>query len=412
MNKLTQLIVVLFFFIFSLTGCEQKQDDGIITLTMAMYTPGGGHQKTMDEIIERFHQHHPNIRVQYELSGFDSYFTKIKTQAASGTLPDLFELNFENFAMFSHGGVLLDLSDYAQKDGISSEVMLGDNFNNFVYQDRLYALTSKVSTVLTFYNKELFERHGLAYPDEHWTWDDEISMGQAITDGRVYGSYAPVTFNEMYKVIAQNGGRFFDEDGNPDIDSEQNIEAVKYMIDKVLEYRIQPSPGVMSGQSPEDMFMNGEIAMLSTGTWMFGLFEQADFEWDVVPNAVHTHNAQHVFADAIAASNRTNHPEAAWQFIKFFTSSPEVAELRVQRNWDLAALDNETSRTQFLEQKTPANRQAVFTALDHGVMPPLTPRFVQLADIIDRELSLVLLGKKNVDEALSQAQQEMSNIVG
>ena len=48
-------------------------------------------------MVAEFEKQNPDIKVETEVIGYDDYFTKLQTQASSKTLPDVFEMNYENF---------------------------------------------------------------------------------------------------------------------------------------------------------------------------------------------------------------------------------------------------------------------------------------------------------------------------
>ena len=78
-----------------------------------------------------------------------------------------------------------------------------------------YALPTSFSDVVLFYNKDLFDAAGVAYPTADWTWADEKAAAKKLTDkaAGVWGDYQPVSYNEFYKVLAQTGGSFLNDDG-------------------------------------------------------------------------------------------------------------------------------------------------------------------------------------------------------
>ena len=76
------------------------------------------------------------------------------------------------------------------------------------YNGHLYGLPVNWSTMVMFYNKTLFDKAGVKYPDESWTWDDFRAAAQKLTireNGRAvqYGAIAPDTFLTIYSF----GGR-------------------------------------------------------------------------------------------------------------------------------------------------------------------------------------------------------------
>ena len=110
-------------------------------------------------MIAEFEKQNPDIQVEVEVIGYDDYFTKLQTQASSKTLPDVFEMNYENFNTYAANGVLLDLTKLAEKDELfSPDLLTGNTYEYFQKEGKLYGLTEKVSDVVLYYNKELFMR--------------------------------------------------------------------------------------------------------------------------------------------------------------------------------------------------------------------------------------------------------------
>ena len=277
----------------------------------------------------RLKKENPDIKVNTELASYDEYFTKLQTRIAGGNAPDVFELNYENFVQYASKGTLADLSKFIDKDDEFDPSQLNQEaFKAYQYNGKQYGMVESFSNVLTFYNKDLFDKAGVDYPTADWKWEDELAAAEKLTDSskNVWGTYAPVTMNEYFKIAAQNGGQIFDKDGNATINTPENLEALQYMVDKVTKQKVSPSPADMSGQSPEDLFKNGQLAILHTGIWMFDAFKDVPFKWDIELEAGNTQKAHHFFANGLAVSADTDEKEAAYKFAAFMSASEEVAK--------------------------------------------------------------------------------------
>ncbi len=393
-------------------GGTEAAKDGKTVIKYATYSAGPDHLEDMDAMIAEFEKQNPDIQVEVEVIGYDDYFTKLQTQASSKTLPDVFEMNYENFNTYAANGVLLDLTKLAEKDELfSPDLLTGNTYEYFQKEGKLYGLTEKVSDVVLYYNKELFDAAGVEYPQADWTWDDILSASQALTKDGVYGFYAPVTYNELYKVVAQNGGALFDEDGTPTIDSKENIEALQWMLDKMLVHHIQPTPEEMSGKTPEDMFKNGEIAMEVTGSWMVSTFADAPFEWDIALEPGMTDQVHHVFADGIVASANTKNEEAAWKLIRFLSIDSTAAEIRLDSSWDLPATNDESVQEKYISQEKPESREVIFEAMNTGIMPLVVDHYAEVQNAINEELNRAVIGEQSAEEAMKAAQEKVINIL-
>ncbi|KGP74310.1 ABC transporter substrate-binding protein [Pontibacillus yanchengensis] len=424
MKKWWSLLVLLVVGVIGLVGCTSSESggeensadggDSQTEITYYSFSATPNYEDVLSDIVAAFEEENPNIKVNTELTAYQDYFTKLQTRIAGGNAPDVFELNYENFVQYASKGTLADLTSLIEEDeNFDPEQLNQEAFKAYQFEGKQYGMVESFSNVLTFYNKDLFDKAGVDYPTEDWTWEDELAAAEKITDeeNNVWGTYAPVTMNEYFKIAAQNGGNLFDKGGNPAVDNEANLEALNYMVDKVTESGVSPSPGEMSGQQPADLFLNGQLGIVHTGIWMFDAFKDASFEWDVALEAGNTQKAHHFFANGLAVSADTDKKEAAYKFAAFMSASEEVAKLRVENSWELPAITNEDILQPYLEQTPPENRQAVFNALDTLVLPPAVDNWSKISDITNQEFEKALNGDKTTEDVLKTLQSEYEDIL-
>src|SRR5207245_2801491 len=82
------------------------------------------------------------------------------------------------------------------------------------YKGKLYALAYDFGPIVTFYNKTLFQKAGVAVPKDDWSTDDFVGTAHAMTraiDGQqVFGFAAANTWDQIVSWIYSNGGDFAD----------------------------------------------------------------------------------------------------------------------------------------------------------------------------------------------------------
>lgn len=384
-----------------------------VTITYMTFTAAPDHIKDLDAIVKAFEAKNSDIKVQVQPVAWNDYWTKLQTAVAGGTAPDAFELNYENFVSYAKKGALLDMTTLIANDkSFDPKVYYPKAYQVFQYSGKQYGLVETFSNVLLFYNKDLFDKAKVDYPKADWKWDDEIKAAQKLTDAKagVWGTFAPIQFWEFYKVIAQNGGKILDGD-KVVIDSKENVEALKYMVDKIRTYKVTPTDAQMGGQKEEDLFKAGKLAMLHTGIWMFGAFKDVPFKWDIALEPGNTQKAHHFFSNAVAISKDTKKAEAAWKWAKFLTSSPEASKIRVEASWELPALSDPKLVEGYLKQTPPPSRQVVFDALNSPVVPPVIDKWNEMTDQIGKELDQAKLGKITPAEALANAKKKLEALV-
>jgi len=384
-----------------------------VEISYFTFSAAPDHLDSLDQMIAAFEASNPGITVKVETAPFDQYFTKLQTLIAGGTAPDVFELNYENFVSYASKGVLADLTPLAAAEPGFAERFYPRAYAAFSQDGKQYGLPQSFSNVVLFYNKDLFDAKGVAYPSADWTWEDELKAAQQLTDpaSGVWGSYSPVQFWEFYKTAAQSGCSVLGADGAVTINQPGCVESLTWMVDKINTYKVAPSDADMAGVSDGDLFKQGKIAMLRTGIWMFGGFKDAPFAWDIALEPGNAQKAHHFFANAVAVSASSTKQEAAWKWAQFFTSSPSAAAIRVEASWELPALNDQALFDAWLEQNPPASREVVFQALDTLVTPPVIEQQSQMQDIVNKLLEEAKLGTITPQAALDQAKTEIEALV-
>jgi multiple sugar transport system substrate-binding protein len=384
------------------------------TVDYYSFTTGQEHVGQLEALIAEFEAQHPDIRIRYTTAPFGDYFTKLQTDFAAGNPPDVFELNYENFVTFASRGTLAPLDERLAADpATSDETFYPAALEAFAYQGVQYGLPITFSTVVLFYNQDLFDAAGVAYPTDDWTWDDVMAAAEAISDpaNRVWGIYQPVQFWEFYKVAHAAGGGL---QVGPEvaIDTPENRAALEYLVGKI-EAGVMPTDAELSGMANEDLFQAGQLGMLVSGIWMFERFQQADFAWDIVVEPAGERRATHFFANAAVVAAPSQVADAAYEWVRFLAASPEVAAARIESNWELPALSlaNTDVLSPYLERGAPANREAVFASLAYAVTPPVVDRQPELQDVINQELEAVRFGSKTVAQALESAQRRVASLL-
>ena len=385
-----------------------------VTVKYMTFSAAPDYLDELDATIAAFEAANPGIKVEYETAAFGDYFTKLQTMVAAGTAPDAFELNYENFVTYAEKGALADLTPLLAADtGFDPSIYNAQALSAFTHDGKQYGLVESFSNVVLFYNKDLFDAAGVAYPAAEWTWTDELAAAQKLTANGVWGDFAPIQFWEFYKTIAQNGGSILSPDKTTvTIDSPENVETLQWMVDKIATYKVTPSDIDMAGQSDGDLFKAGKIAMLRTGIWMFGDFSaNAKFNWDIALEPGKTQKAHHFFANGVAISANSANQDAAYQWLKFLTSSEEAVKIRIEAGWELPAVTNPAYVQGYLDQPLPPSRDVVFQALDSAVVPPVIGNWNQLTDAVGKELEAAMLGQKTPEQALADDKVAIEGIL-
>ena len=135
------------------------------------------------EMLDEFHQLHPNIRVYYTPDPEDVP-TDMPPIFDAGTAPDVVNGCCDFFPAWAQAGYLLDLRPYVERDIDPALIAEWDSaqYNSFFIDGGAqYALPKYHGALAVYYNKDLFDQYGVPYPSRDWTHDDYLSAMQALT---------------------------------------------------------------------------------------------------------------------------------------------------------------------------------------------------------------------------------------
>ncbi|MGR0218329.1 ABC transporter substrate-binding protein [Agromyces sp. ZXT2-6] len=398
----------------ALSGCAAGdtggEADGPVTITYTNFISNDGNEENLQAIVDAFEEENPDITVEVTTLPYADYGTALQTDLAAGTVSDVFDIEYANYAQYQANGVLAELA--VEDPGAYRESVL----EAYQTDGTQYALPSSFSTVVLFYNRDLFDAAGLEYPADGWTWADEQDAAEQLTDAAAgqWGSHQPVSFYEYYKVLEQNGGTFLNDDGTAvAFNTPEGVEAAEWLVGKSGTVM----PTIEDGQGTPDfdtnLFLDGKLAMLHTGIWMFGAFADAPFGWDIAVEPGNTQQASALFSNAVGVSAGSEHQEAAATFAEFLTSSDVMVETRLDAGWELPATSDEAALESYLTLGDPENRQAVFDSLEQVALPPVVAEGQQeMQDIMTEELVEAQAGRKTVQEALDSAEERINAAIG
>ncbi|MCB0243455.1 MAG: sugar ABC transporter substrate-binding protein, partial [Anaerolineae bacterium] len=210
-----------------------------VTITWAFW--GGPEELASAQMVaDAFMAEHPQIKIETWNQPWDDYFTKIQALWASGDAKAIPDIAFLwPTPQYAAEGVLENLDTYIKDSGYD----LGDYWPGLLesasYQGSVYGFPRDNEVNVLYYNKDLFDAAGVAYPDENWTWDDLKAAAEKLTvkDGDTVTQYALAMEGGIGKVstwINQNGGAIVDDYVNPSkcmLDAPESVEALTFFAD-------------------------------------------------------------------------------------------------------------------------------------------------------------------------------------
>lgn len=383
---------------------------GDVTVTYTNFISNGGNEKNLDKIVAAFEEQNPGIKVDVTTMPYADYFTALQTDLAGGTVSDVFDIEYANYAAYQANGVLAPL------EGVDTSVYQESLADAYATDGTQYALPSSFSNVVLFYNKDLFDAAGVEYPTADWTWADEKAAAEKLTDtgAGVFGDYQPISYNEYYKAVDQAGGTFLSDDGTSvAFNSPEGIAAAEWLVEKSGTVMPTAEQGAGTPDFDTNLFADGKLAMWHTGIWMFGSLADAPFDWDIAVEPGDAQHASAMFSNAVAVSAGSKHVEAAQKWAEFLTSSDVMVSTRLDTGWELPPVADESALAPYLDKGKPENRQAVFDSLEAvSLAPSIGENQAEMQDIVTEELTEAAAGRKTVEDAVASAEERVNALLG
>lgn len=379
-----------------------------ITIDFMNFSANEGGLLTLGLMKDLFEKENPNIKVNIETFGWDSYGTQLQTRIGGGDAPDCFELGLDAFPSYVDQNAILPLDGMMAASGTDLSVLTEKSLEAFSLNGTKYGMPYSYSTVVLIYNKDLFDQAGVSYPTADWTWADADAAAlkiKALGDD-YYGLIQPISTYEFFKVVKQYNGSLLNEDNSAfTVNRAENVEALQRLVDNVLVSNICPSAAQRGSLDEWGVFKLGKTGMIVTGIWAFPSFTtDCAFAWDIAVEPGAATKATHYFANGLCVSADSKYADAAYKWIEFIGTSEQVAQLRIQLGWELPCATYQTAMDQYAKLTPPANRQAVFDSLGFVVPVPQIAQFSQMADILGAELEAAANGSKTPQQALDDAQ--------
>lgn len=273
----------------------------------------------------------PGAEVNLEVQPWGQYWDLLKTNAASGDLPDVFNMSQTNVFFYLDNGALLNLQPYWDEYGVDTTIWgtgLVDPYR-WGEDDDLYAGPVNWDTIAVYYNKDMFDAAGLEYPTADWTWDDFAAAAEALTTDTVYGAAVYLEYQAGYpNWIAATGTTPIIEAGRTacTLTEPGSVEALSF-LKGLLDAGYMPMPSIMGGTSADDAFnfwASEQVAMITGGSWkLTDALNNVAFNWDVVqlPRHPETGRSRSILhAVGYVASARTAQPDLAANLILYLVS--------------------------------------------------------------------------------------------
>ena len=381
---------------------------------LTMYYPiavGGKLTEVVDGIVADFEAENPDIKVNAIYSGnYDDTRVRALSALASGDPAQLAVMfSIDAYDLIEQDLVMAfdDISgvDKSWLNSFYPALMANGNI-----EGKTWGIPFQRSTIVAYYNKDLFRAAGLDPEAPPTTWDEIISMGKTLTKDGTYGLMIPSTGYPywMFQALAiQNGKEVMSNDGlTTFFDDGTVIDTLDFWKSLSAEHGIMPE-GTVEWGTLRQAFLEGKTAMMwhSTGN-LTAVKNNASFDFGVAELPANVRKGSptgggnfYVFKDTSAEER-----SAALKLIEFMTSPEQAAEWSIATGY--MGVSPAAYETEALKNYTAEFPPALVARnqLEHAVAEFSTFETARVREGLNNAIQAALTGAKSSADALKEAQ--------
>ncbi|MEZ4867033.1 MAG: extracellular solute-binding protein [Caldilineaceae bacterium] len=299
----------------------------------------------LDDMYKVFMADNPGITVKVESTPGEDFWSRQEARLAAGNPSDMSIGDPGFFGRYAHKGYYLALEPYLERDSVDLAKWFPVTVNDCRYdkstgivgQGTLFGMPATYVGTVLYYNKDLFDAAGLAYPDDSWDRNNLFDAALALTRDSAGNQADSADFNPddiaqwgitminrdgISTTVWNNGGELINSDQTACMMTEPAaVEMFAWLASLLHEHHVHPTTAQLEGLP--NPFQVSKVAMSVDGTWNLGYYgENLEFNWDIAPIAKGTAgldrityagtNTLHIFKDS-------SHLDEAWKLMQLMT---------------------------------------------------------------------------------------------
>lgn len=299
--------------------------------------------------IEIFQAETPGIEVEWRHIPDAAEFGRVLlTDLSAGTQPDTSFILSDQYETLRQNGILMDITDQIKSDPVLGQenyfIEPQETFRCADSEGRWHGIGSTWVAPHIYFNAALFEEEGIEPPgfldDQIWDWDTFLTICKQLTvdgngrhpddsgfdadDIQRFGVDWPMLWIPLSSAVYSNGGEYLTPNGLIGLDSPEAMEALQRVADLVYVHHVAPRSAALTelGMTNTQMVDTGRLAMAIDGSWALSWMNSSlmsvPLGTGALPKMGEPAALMQAHFHAVLAS--TEHPEEAWQWVRFLAT--------------------------------------------------------------------------------------------
>lgn len=288
---------------------------------------------------------HPHITLQLVKKESGSPADAISKHMLGGNVPDLIYVSNKDINHFLQANLVRTLDDLVRKHAMDLNRFDGpaiQSLQNRTSTGGLLSVPWAQNVAGLFYNMDIFDRFGVAYPKSLMTWEEASQLSRSLTRMESGVQYFGLNLSSLSQFAQSQSVSYVSRDGKALVDTPQwrrILEFYKAHYD-IPGYR--DSKGTFFGTKTVAMQPDWVSTVLTNAS------KNEDVRWDVtgLPNFRELlGTGREVDAHTLAIRSGSPHADQAFQVIQTVTS--EEVQTEMSRYGRISVLDNSRITSDF-----------------------------------------------------------------
>ncbi len=281
-----------------------------------------------------------NMTIKFAFVPRTGYETKLQTQFAGGTAPDIYDAPPEDIESYGSKGQVLDQLPYLKALGLpySKVVPQAQFWAGGKVGSKLYAQAQGAQSMYIYYNKAVFAQAGVPAPPstaaQAWTWPQFVAVAKKLTVDRQgrhpddhgfdarhiqrYGVSFPLWYATLLPLVQSNGGSDFDASGKHfTLNQPAAAQVIQAVADLARVDHVMPTPSELTSGAGSLTLASGRLGMSIDGNWSVYAYthptQTFPFGIGVLPRFQH-YRSFYFAGSGFLVWSKTAHPKEAVRF--------------------------------------------------------------------------------------------------